>query len=442
VSEITLPYNFEPRDYQMPLWTAMETGTRRAVAIWHRRAGKDLTALHFCTTAMIERPGLYWHLLPTYNQGRKIVWDGMDRNGRPFLDAIPPDLIKGNPNNTDMKLETVNGSMYQVVGTDWVDRLVGANPVGCIFSEYSLQDPRAWDLIRPILLENKGWAMFVYTPRGKNHGYELYKMAKNNPKTWFSEILTIRDTGVITPEDIEEERNSGMSEELIQQEFFCSFEAGVPGAYFVDQVLAAKKDGRFSRLPIHSDVPVDTYWDLGMDDSMSIWFVQDIGREIHLIDYLEGSGEGLPYYAKELAKKNYLYGMHYAPHDIKVREMGSGRSRRETARKLGIEFQVVKKVAYKEEAIEAARNIFALCWFDAKRCARGIDALENFKKEYDDKRKVFLNQPVHDWAMHGADAFMTLACSHRFKSYRTGNVLHYPAGRRQQVRIADSNAGY
>jgi hypothetical protein len=441
MAEVKLPHNFEPRDYQMPLWSYLENGGKRAVAIWHRRAGKDLTALNFCVTSMIERPGLYWHLLPTYNQGRKIVWDGMDKTGRPFLDAFPKELIKGNPNNTDMKLELLNGSMYQVVGTDWVDRLVGANPVGCIFSEYSLQDPRAWDLIRPILLENGGWALFVYTPRGKNHGYKLMQMAKANPKLWFSEMLTINDTGVITQEQISDERQSGMSEELIQQEFYCSFEAGIPGAYFSIQVVAAKNGRRFGRVPIHSDVPVDTYWDLGMDDSMSIWFAQDIGREIHLIDYLEGAGEGLPYYAKELARKGYLYGRHVAPHDIKVRELGSGKSRRESARNLGIDFQIAKKVKYKEDAINAARNIFSQCWFDSVRCARGIDALENYKKDYDDKKKVFMATPVHDWAAHGADAFMTMACSHEFKSYGTSNVLRLQ-GYRRQLKVGDSIAGY
>jgi phage terminase large subunit len=441
MTEVKLPHNFEPRDYQMPLWSYLENGGKRAVAIWHRRAGKDLTALNFCVTSMIERPGLYWHLLPTYNQGRKIVWDGMDKTGRPFLDAFPKELIKGNPNNTDMKLELLNGSMYQVVGTDWVDRLVGANPVGCIFSEYSLQDPRAWDLIRPILLENGGWALFVYTPRGKNHGYKLMQMAKANPKLWFSEMLTINDTGVITQEQINDERQSGMSEELIQQEFYCSFEAGIPGAYFSVQGVTAKNAGRFGRVPIHSDVPVDTYWDLGMDDSMSIWFAQDIGREIHLIDYLEGAGEGLPYYAKELARKGYLYGRHFAPHDIKVRELGSGKSRRESARNLGIDFIPVKKIKYKEDAINAARNIFAMCWFDSVRCARGIDALENYKKEYDDKKKVFMATPVHDWAAHGADAFMTLACSHEFRNSNTNNIIRL-SGYRRQLKVGDSVAGY
>ena len=432
MNEITLPYNYDPRDYQMPLWTFLEGGGKRAVAIWHRRAGKDLMAVNWTVTSAIERPGLYWHLLPTYNQGRKIVWDGMTRDGRPFLDYWPQDLIKS-VNNTDMKLETVNGSMYQVVGTDWVDRLVGANPVGCIFSEYSLQDPRAWDLIRPILLENKGWALFIYTPRGKNHGYTLYNIAKNNPKTWFSELLTIADTGVLSVEDMNEERLSGMSEELIQQEFYCSFDAGVVGAYYTLQIARAKKEGRITNLPIHADIPVNTYWDLGMDDSMTIWFGQDVGREIHLIDYIENSGEGFPYYAKELSKKPYIYGRHYAPHDIKVRELGPGISRLKSARKLGINFEVAKKIQHKEEGIAAVRNIFSQCYFDQTKCTRGIDALENYKKVFDEQRKVFLNTPVRDWSAHGSDAFQTLAISHEFKNFHGSNILYYPASRRRAV---------
>ena len=167
--ELILPYNWEPREYQLPLWSFLENGGKRAVCIWHRRAGKDATALNFTVTSIVQRPGLYWHLLPTYNQGRKIVWDGMTKEARPIMDARPQDLVK-TVNNTDMKLETINGGLWQVVGTDYVDRLVGANPVGCVFSEYSLQDPRAWDLIRPILLENGGWAIFIYTPTERTMG--------------------------------------------------------------------------------------------------------------------------------------------------------------------------------------------------------------------------------------------------------------------------------
>jgi phage terminase large subunit len=423
--EITLPHNFTQRDYQIPLWSYLEAGGKRAVAIWHRRAGKDITALNWNICSIAERPGLYWHLLPTYNQGRKIVWDGISKEGVPFLDAWPQDLIKS-VNNTDMKIETVNRGLWQVVGTDFVDRLVGPNPLGCVFSEYSLQDPQAWDLIRPILAENKGWAIFIYTPRGKNHGYELYQLAQRLQATgggWFAELLTVNDTGVLSLEDIEDERRAGMSEELIQQEFFCSFDAGMVGAYYTVQLAKARLEGRICRVPVVDTVPVNTYWDLGMDDSMTIWFTQDVGREIRCIDYLEDSGEGLPYYAKKLIDKGYLYGKHTAPHDIKVREIGTGKSRKETAKSLGINFEIAKKPNTKEDAIEAVRNIFSQCVFDSERCARGIDALENFKKEYDQKRKIYMSSPVHDWASHGAAAFETLALSHSFKSQNRRIIL-------------------
>lgn len=423
--EITLPYNFTLRDYQIPLWSYLEDGGRRAVVVWHRRAGKDITALNWTVCSIMERPGLYWHLLPTYNQGRKIVWDGISKEGKPFLDAWPQDLIS-NINNTDMKIGTVNGGLWQVVGTDFVDRLVGPNPLGCVFSEYSLQDPQAWDLIRPILAENKGWALFIYTPRGKNHGYELYNLAKKLQGThgnWFAQLLTINDTGVLTAKDIQEERDAGMSEELIQQEFYCSFDAGMVGAYYTVQIAQARLQGRICRVPVLDTVPVDTYWDLGMDDSTTIWFVQNVGREIHLIDYVESSGEGFPYYAKLLKDKGYLYGEHTAPHDIKVRELGTGKSRKETAESLGIKFKAARKIANKEEAIESVRNIFSQCVFDSERCKHGLDALENFRKEYDTKRKIFISTPVHDWSSHGAAAFETLASTHSFKHGTTKIVL-------------------
>ena len=226
--EIQVPDNWRPRDYQLDLWKYLENGGKRAVAVWHRRAGKDLLSVNWCVTAALKRKGLYWHLLPTYNQGRKIVWDGMTRDGRSFLEHFPKELWS-NVNNTDMRLELKNGSIYQVVGTDNVDRLVGSNPVGVVFSEYSLQDPRAWDLVRPILAENGGWAVFIYTARGRNHGYDMFNMASRNER-WFCQRLSIDDTSVLTQEAIEEEREAGMPEELIQQEFYCSFDAPLVGS--------------------------------------------------------------------------------------------------------------------------------------------------------------------------------------------------------------------
>jgi hypothetical protein len=412
----------------------MEGGGKRAVCIWHRRAGKDVCALNYIATAAVERVAVYWHLLPTYNQARKIIWDGKTREGRKFLDFFPPEL-RASENATEMKLTLSNQSIYQAVGTDNIDRLVGTNVVGAVFSEYSLQDPRAWDLIRPILVENGGWAMFIYTPRGKNHGYDMFNMAnriQEEKGSWFSQLLTVDDTGVVTADQVQEERDAGMSEEMIQQEFYCSFSAGLIGAYFLQQMDKAKAEGRIGRVQIVEGVPVDTWWDLGMDDATTIWFTQTVGREIHVIDYYEASGEGLAHYATVLADKKarykISYGIHMGPHDITVRELGTGKSRLETARTMGINFSVAPRPQKKEDSIEAARSLIQYCWFDSSRCARGIETLLSYRKEYSEKNKVYTMAPVHDWSSHGADAFQTLALAHSFR--RIG--AHFTPNRREE----------
>ena len=178
---IQLPFHFKPRPYQLPFFRAMDGGLKRAVLVHHRRAGKDKSAFNFMVKEAFKRVGIYYYFFPTYNQGRKVLWDGIDKDGFRFLDHIPKEVRKGDPNQTEMKQMLINGSMIQIVGSDNVDTIVGTNPVGCVFSEYPLQDPSGWDFVRPILRENGGWAVFCYTPRGKNHGYDLYAMAKDNP---------------------------------------------------------------------------------------------------------------------------------------------------------------------------------------------------------------------------------------------------------------------
>ena len=415
MSNIVVPVDWRPRAYQLPLWSFFEKGGKRAVAIWHRRAGKDATALNLTVTAAFTRPGLYWHLLPTYNQGRKIVWDGISKDGRKFMDAWPKEAIRG-INNTDMKLELENNSIWQVVGTDNVDRLVGSNPVGCVFSEYSLQDPLAWDYIRPILAENGGWALFIYTPRGRNHGYELFEMAKRNPR-WFAQQLTVDDTHAISLDAIEEERDAGMPEEMVQQEFYCSFDAALVGAYYGHQMEKALKEERITKVPYEPRLEVNTAWDLGMGDSTAVWFYQVSGFEIRIIDYYEASGEGMAHYAKVLAGKEYLYGKHYAPHDIEVRDFSVGKSRRDVAAALGIKFIVVPKLSV-ADGIEAVRNILNKCWFDADRCNRGIEALRQYKKSWNEKTRSYSSTPDHDWTSHAADAFRYLAVSMKEKRNR------------------------
>lgn len=227
-NQVKVPHNFSCRPYQVPIWNAIvKEGKNRAVVVWHRRSGKDKTFINILTTKMCQRRGVYYYFLPTYGQGRKILWDGMDKSGFKFLDHIPSDLIV-KKNDTEMKIEIVNGSILQVVGTDNFDSIMGTNPIGCVFSEYSLQDPKAWEFIRPILLENDGWAIFNFTPRGQNHAKDLYDMARMNDD-WFCQLLTVNDTTdhdckrLITDDMLDAERLSGMSETLIQQEYYCNF---------------------------------------------------------------------------------------------------------------------------------------------------------------------------------------------------------------------------
>lgn len=414
MAEIILPYQYEPRNYQIPAWQYMQGNQegKRAVCVWHRRAGKDLFAINFIVPEMFKRIGTYWHMLPSYKQGRNIVWNGFTKEGKAFLSHFPDQIIQGK-NATEMRITTKNGSIYQVVGTDNINSLVGTNPVGVVFSEYSLHDPAAWDYIRPILAENGGWALFIYTARGKNHGYHLLEMAKHNPK-WFHQVLVAGNNGtkrpdgtpVISDEVIEEERKANMPEAMIQQEFYCSFEAPMVGAYYATQMMWLDKQDppRIGNVPWESKLPVDTWWDLGIDDAMSIWFVQQYGHEIRLIDYYENSGEGLGHYAKVLKEKEYAYGRHIAPHDIEVRELATGKSRKEAAKSMGIRFTVGGRHAV-EDGIEAVRNILSKCWFDRVKCERGIAGLREYRKEWDEDRKVFRGTPLHNWASHPADAF-------------------------------------
>ena len=412
---VLVPY--KPRDYQTPLLKTIWRGLRkRACCIWHRRAGKDITLLSLVIGMMMhKRVGIYYYFFPTYSQGKKILWRGIDGNGKKLMDYFPKEMVV-KKDEQDMMVELKNGSLFQIIGTDNIDSIVGTNPVGVVFSEYSLQNPSAWNFIRPILAENGGWAVFNYTPRGQNHGYKLYNMAKNDSEVWFTEVLTVDDTNAISKMVLEQEEKEIISEtgdnSLYLQEYYCDFNTPMMGSYYAKTITQLEKQGRLGKVPYDPMVSVDTWWDLGVGDSTVIWFTQSVGQEIRVIDYLEASGEGLAYYAKELQEKKYVYGTHNAPHDIAVRELGTGRSRLETAANLGIYFKVVPKLPI-DDGIQAVRGILQRCWFDAEKCEKGIDALRDYHKEWNDVMKVFKNTPAHNWASHAADAFRTLAVGHR-----------------------------
>lgn len=410
IINIELPHNFAPRDYQVPLFKAMEQGRRRAICTWHRRAGKDVTALNITIQKMTEEVGVYFYVFPTYNQARKVIWDSVTNDGKRLLDYFPKELVS-KINHSEMKIRLVNGSLFQLVGSDNVDALMGTNPKGVVFSEYALQNPKAYEYIKPILTANKGWAIFVSTPRGKNHFYDLWTMALRSDD-WFCEKVTVEDTGFIKQEDIDKDIREGMSEETANQEYLCSFEKGIEGTYYGKFIDECYKSGRVTKVRYDPALVVDTYWDLGYGDSTSIIFSQRAGKEIHIIDCYENSGEGLSHYAKVLQEKGYVYGEHYGPHDVEAGHLSIGRSLKSYARELGIDFRVVPKQSI-EYGIECSRSIFQSVWFDSKKCERLLKCLENYHKKYNDKMQCYSNVPCHDYSSHFADAWRYMAVSLR-----------------------------
>ena len=413
---VTIPHNFVPRWYQLPVLKWLDGGGKRAVCVWHRRAGKEKTFINWMAAGAVDRVGTYFYFFPTYAQAKKVLWDGKDKSGFPFMDHFPKELRKSQ-NESELRIELLNGSAVQLIGTDNVDSIVGSNPIGCVFSEFALQDPTAWDYIRPILRENGGWACFDFTPRGKNHGWKLYEMAKANPE-WFAQILTVDDTKVLSKEQIEQERLEGMSEEMIEQEYYCSFEGIQVGSYYGRELRNIEALGHFVKDLYDPGVSVETWFDIGVGDATAVWFTQTVNGEVHVVEYQEAEGEGIGYWAKELQKKPYVYHKHHGPKDLNVREWGTSGSggkpitRLDAARKLGINFHIVAEVSL-EDGINTARAFLARCWFDKAKCERGLDALWSYHKEYNEKMHTFKSTPMHDWASHGADAFRYLAVGHR-----------------------------
>ena len=433
--EITIPYKFIPRPYQLPVLKAMDSGYLRAVQVWHRKSGKEKTDWNIIIKKAHERVGNYWYIFPKLTQARKVIWEGIDQDGVKFLDHIPKELLDGDPNSTSMLVRLKCGSTIQLIGSDTFDTSIGGNPVGVVFSEYSLTNPTVWSYCRPILANNGGWVIFNFTPRGENHAYDLYQLAKADPKHWFSQLLTVDDTHAISKEILEQERREIIAlhgnDALYQQEYYCNFSVPIAGAYYAAQLMLAYQEGRVGNVPYEDSIPVDTWWDLGVDDYMSIWFTQSVGAEIRIIDYYQNNGEGFPHYAGMLKEKGYIYGQHTAPHDIKVQEMGTGRTRIETAKSHGIKFKICPRLPI-IDGINACRSLLRKCWFDKTKCELGLNGLKNYTKVYDDERKTYLNEPYHNWASNPADAFRTLGIMQKYE-FSVTKQAYFPKDETRQV---------
>ena len=398
---------FKPREYQWSLIDAIEKeGYKRVLAILPRRAGKDLTAFNLCIRQCLRKVCVVYYIFPTFAQAKRVIWDSITNTGERILDYIPPELIQSS-NSQEMKIRFINGSLMQLVGSDNFDALMGTNPFGVVFSEYALQDPRAYQYIRPILAANDGWALFISTPRGRsNHLFSLYEIAKDS-EHWKCIKLTLDDTQHITEEAMAQERLE-LSPDMIQQEYYTSFDAGIEGSYYSKYVDKMRLEHRLGDVPWEAGFPVHTAWDLGVRDSTTIIFFQHIGTSVRIIDCYENSKLGLEHYINVLNTRPYTYGKHIAPHDIKVKELGTGMTRLEKARQLGVRFTVAPNISI-IDGIESVRSILSKIWIDDLKCVNLIKSLDNYRQEWDDKKGIYKSIPLHDKHSHWADAMRYLA---------------------------------
>jgi hypothetical protein len=405
---VTLPHNFTPRPYQLKFLKALDSGIKRVVLTWARRSGKDVCALNWCIKKLMQETATCFYIMPTYSQGKKVIWDSVNNDGFRFLDYFPKEIV-ANQNNQEMKIRLINGSLFQVIGSDNIDSLMGTNPKIVVFSEYALQDPAAWDFIRPILKVNGGVAIFISTPRGRNHFYDIFRTAQVT-EGWFAELLTINDTGVLTSADVEQEKKEGMSEELALQEYYCSFDRGIEGSYYANILLSMRNDERIGIVKHDPSKLVHTSCDLGWDDDNPIIFFQVVGTNIHIIDCENYRNKTLAHMKDVLNSRPYKYGTHLFPHDVEQNDgLGSGCTRRDILNDLAIPVTVVPKglIADGIEAVKALMS--SRMYIDEKKCAPLIKALEHYHREWNDKHKVYNQKPFHDASSHFADAMRYLA---------------------------------
>ena len=425
MAEITLPYLWKPRPYQAGAWRYLAEGGKRLVMRWHRRAGKDEMLLHHTCCAAHQRKGNYWYMLPEYSQARKSMWSALNpHTGKRRIDeSFPPELRKRTLEQ-EMMIELHCGSTFQLIGSDNFDSLVGSPPVGLVFSEYALSNPTAWSYLRPILLENGGWAAFNSTPRGANHFKSLCDLASREPG-WHYDVKTADDTGVFSEQQLAEELRQMQAEHgdnfgksLWQQEYFVSFDAAIPGSIFGEWLDRIQRAGQVCKVDWQPAFPVHTAWDLGHTDATAIWFFQMIGGEIHVLDYHENSLKDIPYYTNYLKTKarevGFKYGTHWLPHDARARTLAAGgKSIQQQFMDADVGRVVIAKRLDHVDGIQAARATLPYCWFDAERTEFGREVLRNYHYEWDAEKRKFTDAPLHDWSSHGSSAFRTLALSWR-----------------------------
>lgn len=404
MAQAKIDTGFNPHPFQAEVNRLL---ARFSVLICHRRWGKTVNAVNLLVDGAVRCPlgnPRFGYIAPLRNQAKTVAWDYLKHYTRP----IP----KMQYNEADLRADFPNGARITLYGGNNPDALRGIYLDGVVFDEVAQMPYRVWtEIIRPALADRHGWALFIGTPQGKNALYDLYHRAMDDP-AWYAAIYKVSETGLLDAKELASAK-SEMDPDEYAQEFECSFTAAIRGAYYAGLMANAEREGRITNLGYDPALPLWTAWDLGMSDSTSIWFIQPHRNfEYRVIDYYEASGEGLDHYVGVLTDKGWPYAGHIAPHDITVRELGTGKSRLEVAQSLGIRFTVAPKLSV-QDGINAVRTILPRCWFNARACSDGIDALTHYRREFVDKTSEFRATPLHDWTSHGADAFRYFAVGFR-----------------------------
>ena len=413
--KIVIPY--KPRKHQKEVHNKLK---RFNVLVCHRRFGKTVLCINeILKKAMqntLPRPR-YYYLAPTYSMAKRTAWD--------YLKEYTGVLPNVTYHETELRADLPNGARIQLLGCERPDSLRGLYIDGVILDEVAQMPPRLWtEIIRPALSDREGWMVAIGTPQGHNAFFDLYDYA-NHQEGWYAKTFKSSETGIISDLELNEAKHL-MPDEVYEAEFECSFDSAALGSIYAKGLTKADEDGRITKVPYQTDIKVNTFWDLGMQDKTAIWFVQIKGSAFHIIDYYENSGESLEFYASVLDEKKYLYDTHYLPHDANVRELGTGVSRVETAQSLGMRTSIVPKLSI-DDGINAVRMILSRCWFDHEKCKDGLDALRQYRWAVSDKGEV-KNRPEHSWCSHAADAFRYFAVGNNQSSEWTTKIEYKNIG--------------
>jgi hypothetical protein len=405
VQRIKVSTGYEPREHQNQVHQALK---RFNVLVAHRRFGKTV----LCVNELVDRAlrcklkdPRFAYVAPLRNQAKDVAWE--------YLKAYTRMIPGYEANEAELRVDLPGGRRIRLYGADNPDQLRGLYLDGVVFDEFAQMQPRIWgEVVRPALADRNGVAIFIGTPMGRNAFHKLYEDAKTEDG-WKAMMFRASETGIVPQAELDAAARA-MTAEQYAQEFECSFEAAIVGAYYGKEMALADKEKRITSVPWEPRVPVTTAWDLGAVN-MAIWFVQQVGNEVRVIDFI-GRDEVTPlsFYAGEIMERKqrgWAFAEHLLPHDAEIPEQGTGKSRVEVLDGLGIKVRVLPRggSTIVEDGINAAKMLLPRCWFDATKCKDGIEALRQYRTEWDDKKKVFSTIPRHDWASHPADAFRYLA---------------------------------